>query len=246
MNKIGLGLITFNRPEYCRQALESLEASNWGGATVRLVYEDCSDPQYKMQYDTIERLWKDKCTFIRATENYGVAVGKNTLLTEMFNQDCDYMFTMEDDIIMKNPNTCEYYIRYSEVSHCQYLNFGLHGTMNHKDQPVYFQGLLCYPNCIGAFSMHTRELIEVIGYYDDTFKNAWEHVEYYWRCAEEGFVTPFWYFADYPKSYNLLEEIPGSIDNSSIRPRDDWHRNIEEGKRYWIAKHGHFLPDRPY
>jgi GT2 family glycosyltransferase len=246
MSKVGLGLVTFNRPEYCRQALESLEANNWGGATLRLVYEDCSDSKYKLQYDTLERLYKDKCIFMRGTKNYGVAVAKNTLLTYMFEEQCDYLFTMEDDILMKNKNTCIYYQRYADMNKIQYMNFGLHGTMNHKDQPLFFQGLLCYPNCIGAFTLHTRECIELLGYYDDTFKNAWEHVEYCWRACEIGITTPFWYFIDYPKSYDLLEEIPGSIDNSSIRPRDDWNKNIQEGQQYWISKHGKFLPERPY
>ena len=54
--------------------------------------------------------------------------------------------------------------------------------------------------------------------------------------------APFGLFIDAAGSKDWLEEIPDSIDNSAIRPRDDWQKNIDEGLEYWKSKDGVGLP----
>ena len=62
------------------------------------------------------------------------------------------------------------------------------------------------------------------------------------RIGDEGFCPPFGLFIDAAGSKDWLEEIPGSIDYSAIRPRDDWQKNIDEGLKYWKKKDGVGLP----
>jgi hypothetical protein len=81
---------------------------------------------------------------------------------------------------------------------------------------------------------------------DENFKNAWEHLEHTYRLANKGVTTPFWYFADHPQSGILLSEISGSLRQSTIRSFSEWQTNIDNGKSYFIQKHGEWLPERPY
>jgi GT2 family glycosyltransferase len=126
------------------------------------------------------------------------------------------------------------------------MNFAHHGPMNSlKGAKRTFGLATVYPHCIGAFSYYTRKVLERVGLMDENFVNAYEHVHHTWRIANHNFTTPFWYFADHPQSHLMLEEIPGSISNSSIRIREDWQTNIGKAKEYWIKKHGFFLPPFP-
>ncbi len=241
-NKIGLFVVTYNRLDYLKQCIESLDKNNWGGATVRGIVDDCSEGMDYANY--LQMLAIQGVKIIRKPENKGVANSKNQALKEMMYSECDHLFIMEDDILMKDPKTCFKYIGVALVNEIQHMNFAHHGVMNQQGS-VEVGSVTCYPNCVGAFSYYTRQVIEEIGYMDEEFVNAWEHVEHTYRIVQKGLTSPFWFFADHPDSKDLLEEIPGSIDESSIRPRDDWQENITKGKEYWIKKHGDFLPPRP-
>jgi GT2 family glycosyltransferase len=237
MVKVGLAVITYNRLDYLKKCLTCLYENSWGGAQVRLIVDDCSTDGTKewLQDQDYWTVFKDK--------NYGVAHSKNTALKAMMDEGCDYMFVLEDDILMLDPKTCIKYIGYAIAHGLDHMNFALHGPLN-KGRMRMYKGICTYPDSVGAFSLYTKECINSVGYLDENFKNAWEHVEHTYRIAEAGLTTPFWWFADHPDSAEMLTEIPGSIDNSSIRPRDDWKQNIDEGREYFIKKHGHWLPPR--
>ena len=248
--KIGLAVITYNRPDYFKQCMESLKKYNYGGADYIIVVEDCSDPEYEDAYNLVYHdLYKDAIPIIRHLFNRGVAVSKNDALEELLNKGCTHLFLMEDDILMNSKNTCKNYIDYCKIVKrymnfdLKHLNFALHGPMN-KGRKSTHEGICVYPNCVGAFSYYHKDVIEKVGLLDEEFKNAWEHVEHTYRIIQAGFHPPFWKFADVPISDKLLKEIPGSIDSSSIRPRDDWKQNIDQGQLYWIRKHGSWLPSR--
>jgi glycosyltransferase involved in cell wall biosynthesis len=243
-SNIGLAVISFNRPEYLLQCLASLNRNGWGGATHKYIVDDCSNFEGHTQffYDLHQKYPHIK--ILRLPENKGVAAAKNNALLAMAEDGCEHFFLMEDDILMTNGKTCLKYIEYAQVNKIEHLNFGLHGPMNVGKQKT-LQGVAVYPDCVGAFSYYTKNCLEVVGFMDTNFKNAWEHVEHTYRIAEAKLTTPFWYFADHIASDLMLQEIPGSIDHSSIRPRTDWQQNISDGKSYWIQKHGSFLPPRP-
>jgi glycosyltransferase involved in cell wall biosynthesis len=249
---VGLGLITYNRLDYLKQCLESLEKNNFGGADYVIIVDDGSTDGTRQFIQDYKR---KGVYYLCKIKNSGVANSKNEALKRMMDYGCEHMFLMEDDILMKHPQTCHEYIKWAEKWGLQHMNFALHGTMNVDSKFTYWEtddekgttkGITVYPNCVGAFSYYTREVIEVIGYMDENLKNAWEHVWHTLLISEMDYTTPFWFFADHPASHLLLQEIPGSIDNSSIRPRDDWQENIQKGKAYLIQRYGRFLPERPY
>jgi GT2 family glycosyltransferase len=241
---IGLALITFKRQAYLEQALRRLEENSWGGAEIRLVVVD--EP-HTFEYGVIQQQYPD-VSFMYHSRNMGVATAKNTALKELSARGTEDFFLMEDDILMKHPFTCNLYCEYARRVGVEHLNFALHGTMNkgHKRMMVWRTQRVCvYPDCVGAFSYYSKKCIDTVGLLDENFKNAWEHVELTKRIIDAGMHPPFWYFIDHEDSDTMLEEIPGSIDNSSIRPRADWGANIEQGHKHWMSKHGEWLPKRP-
>lgn len=243
---IGLSVITYNRPHYLQECLYSLDKNSWGGAVVKLV---TVDEEFSSKYDFLLKYAEDNPDVtISFAPNGGVAKAKNRALQSMLNRGCTDLFLMEDDILMKSFLTCNHYRQAAKERGLHHMNFALHGPMNKGKAKImkwHGRSVVVYPDCVGAFSYYTRECIEKVGLLDENFKNAWEHVEHSWRIAEAGMTTPFWYFVDCPGSETLLEEIPGSIDESSIRVRPDWAENIQKGYQYWVAKHGKWLPKRP-
>lgn len=241
--KIGLCLVTYNRIEFLKQSLQSIISNNFGGAKELIVVDDASTDG---TFEYLKQATANTGIAIYSkSENKGVGNSKNIGMQHLLDVGCTDIFVMEDDIIMRNPKTCLHYIAYARRHKLQHLNFGLHGTMNINKAFYNYEGIYCFPECIGAFSYYTREVLEVVGLIDEYFVNAWEHVEHTYRIANMGYTTPFWQFADCPNSYMLLSEIPNSLEKSVIRPNEDWEKNVIRGKKYWEEKHGTWLPPRP-
>lgn len=157
------------------------------------------------------------------------------------DQNCDYMWLLEDDIIIKDEKAITGYIEAAEKSGFSHLCFAYHGPMN--KEPMYKDDWLEYHGaCIGAWCMYTKEIIEKCGYFNEKMINAFEHVHLTKRIGDMGFCPPFGLFIDATGSKDWLEEIPGSIDHSSIRPREDWQDNIKKALEIWKADDGVGLP----
>ena len=233
--KIGLGVITYNRPEYFGWVLESLQDNDWGGADIKMVVNDGSDVDYPNVPSGIH---------YRYQPNAGCANAKNQIIELMLDYGCTHIFVMEDDILMISPETCKAYVDYAKEKKLKHLNFGIHGVMNKAHKRFEYRGISCFPDCVGAFSYYHKSCFTRVGLLDENFKNAWEHVEHTWRLAEKKMTTPFWAFADHPESEKYLGQIKGSDVNSTISKRSDRHENIKKGKEYWLKKHGKFLPPR--
>ena len=237
--KIGLAIFTYSRPEYLKQVLGSVRGVE---VDYLKVFVDFYSEEVQKELAHICEVY-DIDYFI-SSSNEGIGAMKNLAFHEMQRYRMDHLFLMEDDILIKDPSVFKKYIAYAKSKGVEHLNFAHHGQAN-KYMYCIYKNSICYPNVIGAFSYYTRNCIETVGYMDGELFNAWEHVEHTERIANAGLTYPFWYFADCYGSQDLLEEIPGSIDNSSIRPRSDWQSNIEKGKQYLIDKRGYFLPAYP-
>ena len=91
---------------------------------------------------------------------------------------------------------------------------------------------------VGAFSYYTKEVLEDVGLLDESYTNAFEHVDHDYRLAKKGYTTPYWNFADIADSCDYLDEVECSENSSSIRPRSDWKDNIMRGYEIFTKKHG--------
>lgn len=222
---IGVSVITHNRAKYFTQCIDALLKNN---RDIDYLFIVCSDDtQYVFPKD-IEVIHNDGDKW--------VAVNKNIALRQMIMKGCDHLFLIEDDIIVKSPDVFQRYIDAAKRAGFQHLNFALHGPANAGGYKFTDNNVDYYPHCVGAFSYYTKDCIEKAGLFDENFHNAHEHTEHTQRIGDLGMTSPFWAFADVHGSGELLGEIEGSIDNSSIRPNKDWQSNIESAIKYWRDK----------
>lgn len=234
MNKIGLCVITYKRPQMLKRCLESLESCSWGGATERIV---CVDEPWNHDYDYHMSHHEYQATFMYA-ENGGCAVVKNRAFKELLARGCTDIFLMEDDQIMIDPETCLKYIAYAKEHGLHHLNFAHHGNQTRLRWYMELNGIHCYPDCVGAFCYYTAECLLKVGFHDENFKNAFEHVELTKRIADAKMTTPFWFFADHPQSRLMIEEQLGALEDSVIRGTPGWTKHVEWALDYWTRKHG--------
>ena len=237
--KIGLAIFTYNRPEYLKQVLSSVRGVE---ADYLKVFIDYHSEEMQKELAHICEVYD--IDYFKSSSNKGIGRMKNEALHEMQLHEVDHLFLMEDDILIKDLDVLKAYINYAEKKGVEHLNFAHHGPAN-KDLYCIYKDSICYPNVVGAFSYYTKNCIETVGYFDEDYLNAYEHVDHTERIANAGLTYPFWYFADCYGSQSLLEEIPGSIDNSSIRPRSDWQSNILKAQKISFEKKGYYLPPKP-
>lgn len=233
--KVGLGITTYNRPDYLKQCLDGVEKHLLDVVDVCFLYNDGSSKGRK-EYKDIYKSLPGKIKYKHSPVNKGVAAAKNYLLRRMMSEGCDYMFLLEDDIVPQSPKAVTEYIRLSEQSGIEHFLFAHHGTENVGKLYLSEKGVELYTACIGAYCMYTPQVIEHVGYFDESFTNAFEHVEHTFRIARAGFTTPFPTYPDVAHSKEYLREIPGSIEHSSIRERKDWLPNIVQALIYWQQK----------
>lgn len=225
--KIGLGIVTCDRPEFFKRAFESVDKYIGDKLDVKCVFSD-SDSFAKPKN---ARKWK----FRTGGQYEGVAHAKNWILRYLIEQGCTHLFVMEDDMEVINSGLIAAYIAAARINNMPHLNFSQHGP-NTKVPYVAGNGTLEYwPNACGAFSYYTRQIIEEFGYMDENFKGAYEHVEHTWRIYKK--IYPYGVYPDVVDSNKYIREQPGAIEAStSGTDRGKRLKTINEARAYWQAK----------
>lgn len=245
-HKIGLGIVTCDRPDYLLQSVRSV-IDNCRDIDVINVVNDGKQLSSELSSKIISM------SFMRVAEFYtheheepyqNVAVGKNDIIEKLLDRGCDYIFIMEDDMLLKTPDVFEKYIQAMEKSGIKHMNFAKHGlanavngvitpkeTVNYGDFKLGF-----YPNLVGSFSVFHKDVLNDIGSLDTEYHNAFEHVDHtYMICKAEKYHPPFWHFADLLDSEEYVTEIEGSIENTT---RIDPSQNEIDGYKRFTNKHG--------
>jgi hypothetical protein len=232
--RISVGIATYNRPEFFRKTAAAVAERLVATKTVDRVYvhDDGSLAKHRGQYRRgLARL--PDAVVLADGVNRGVAAAKNRLLSAMLDDGAEWLFVLEDDIRVTSPEAVTGYLAACEGSGLHHLSFAHHGPANvgvapETDGPVSF-----FPHAIGAWCVYSRECLERCGLMDESFSNAWEHVEHSARLAEGGYTSGAYRWADATGSEGWLRELPGSIEGSSIRPGEGHRRDIADGLVYW-------------
>jgi len=240
MEKIGVGIITCNRPRFFVKCFRSIPLVD-----NIIVVNDGAD------FEDVSKLQQEKSFYyVHNKTNIGVGRSKNIALKYLLEQGCTHLFLIEDDIVVKNKDVFNVYINARKITGLQHFNFGYHGPANRnnisKGQPVprfiidYGDTKIAInANSVGAFCYYTKEALEETGLLDESYLNAFEHVDHDYRLFKAGYYTPYWNFADIANSLEYLDELECSENSSSIRPRSDWRQNIERGLQIFKNKHGY-------
>jgi len=265
--KVGVGIITCDRLDYLKQLLESLEGCKIDEVVV------VNDGKHIEHFnDCGGRCLPVNSTLYEQTpQRQGVGKGKNRIMSLLLEKGCDYIFVIEDDMIILDKNIFKKYIEAYKMSGIHHFNYGPGSPFNRK-QDIQFDlhnrhllkqdtdvnpkliieyskdiKVALYEHTVAMFSFFTKEVLEKVGLIDEQFYNAWEHVDYTYRIIKAGYHPPFWWFADLADSHKLLTEAPGAIDNSSIANKsEEWAKNVYGGREIYLKKHGHYPNQPPY
>jgi GT2 family glycosyltransferase len=231
--KIGIGIITCDRPDYLKKLVKSLE-----GITVSELYI-INDGVKQIDGGGLK-------THNNTPPKQGVGKAKNQALRYL--KDNDYIFLLEDDIVVKDKKVFEKYVEASKLSGIQHFNFAFHGTDNYKPDGTPAVRLkldyspsvsIClYPNVYGAFSMYTKKCIEEVGLMDEFYFNAMEHVDHTASIIKAGMHPPFRWFADIADSNKYIEEIDRAHSGSEIRRDQKWIENFHKAADHFVQKFG--------
>ena len=255
--KIGVGIITCNRPDYLKSLLDSLVPCK--EAIDELVVVNDGQP--------IEvSLFKGE--YILNKTNLGVGKSKNKALEYLLDKNCDYIFLIEDDTLILDKDVFNKYIEASRLSGIQHFNYGP-GTPFNRKQVEHFDlhnrhelnqdskpaprlvidygdiKIALYTHVAGMFSFFTKTVLQKVGLIDEQFYNAWDHVDHTYRIIKAGYHPPFWWFADIEDSHKLLGEAKNAIIKSAIaKDTQEWYDAVYKGREVYLQKHGHY-PNQP-
>jgi GT2 family glycosyltransferase len=259
--KIGVGIITCNRPEYLRNLLNSLIPCHSVIDEIVIINDGTTVTDFELT----------KGEWINNTTNIGVGKSKNKAMKHLINKGCDYIFTIEDDMLILEPTIFNKYIEAHKKSGIHHFNYGPGSPFNRKQsiqqydlhnrhlldqhtEPnpkliIDYNGIKVslFEHTVAMFSFFTKEVLEKVGLIDDAFYNAWEHVDHTYRIIKAGYHPPFWWFADIHDSHKYLTEAPDAINNSSIaNDNEQWKKNVYGGREIYKQKHGHYPNEPPF
>ena len=242
--QIGIGIITCNRPVFFKKCINSIK-KEWYDHIV-------------VVNDGLEDITCDVAPVIKTSGMTGVGRAKNKAIKHLLDKKCNYIILVEDDMLFKG-NLFEQYIKAYKKTGIHHLMFAYHGPANKgnisKGKPLP-RKIIDYgkikialnQHCVGAVCFYTRKALEDVGIYDETYTNAFEHVDHSYELAKKKYSTPYWWWADIANSLDYVEEQACSEDSSAIRPRGDWQFNIQQAWAKFTDKHGigpTSVPDTP-
>jgi GT2 family glycosyltransferase len=261
--RIGVGIVTCNRLDYLRGLLASLEQCS--NTIDKLVIVNDGEPITSfsdLKFPILNTEWFNN------PQNLGVGKSKNRALKLLLDDECDYIFIIEDDMVVLDSTVFDKYIEAYKQSGIHHFNYGPGSPFNRK-QDIQFDlhnrhllkqdsepnpklivdyktiKISLFEHTVAMFSFFTKEALESVGLIDEDFYNAWEHVDHTYRIIKAGYHPPFWWFADIHDSHKYLTEAPGAIDNSSIANKtEQWQKNVYGGREIYKQKHGHY-PNQP-
>ena len=238
-NKIGLGLITCDRIDFFKKSLNSILTCSKNIENFELIVIN----------DGLEKIKSsENIKIIQTNGKIGVGKAKNLALKYLMKKECEHIFLMEDDIVIKDQKAFDLYINTSKITGIKHLNYGLHGNHNrdHLGEPVVrkivtykdnITKINLYPNVLGAFSYYHIDCLNKIGLMDEQYYNAMEHVDHTYVAFKAGFHPPFRWFADAFGSENYLEDIVPDHKQSKIRSEENFQETFKKGLDIFIKKH---------
>jgi GT2 family glycosyltransferase len=223
---IGVGVLTYDRPEQFSKVLNSIK-----GVDYVVGIKDGGKPSYT-KIPNVD--------FYEMKTNIGVGACKNVALEILCNKGCDHIFLVEDDCLITDNVVWKYCIEFSKESGLFHFNWNdyRYGSFARAKFQTHFA--ILSNNTEANFSYFRKEFVENIKF-DEKFVNAWEHVDLEMQGCEKGFLPPFRTFicpADLGKCLKLIDN-----NISTISGKDNYNQRVTEGFTYFTQKWGKSVND---
>jgi GT2 family glycosyltransferase len=239
-NKIGVGIVTYNRPEMLLKLLNGLVLCP---IDLLVVVNDgfpfADNYLYNYPIDKV----------IQNETNIGVGASKNKLFNELLAAGCEHIFIIEDDMRIKRHDIFEAYIAAAETTGIEHFMFAYHGSMNKINNKEinprvtinYSDGVAIslHLYAVGSFCYYTKKVLEDVGLMDESYFNAFEHIDHSYRIALKGYTTPFLAWADIANSLDYICEQSDTMDSSVIWTRVDSINHVHEAAKIFEKKFGY-------
>lgn len=257
-NKIGVGIITCNRLDYFYECIKSIDKTIVNCIVV--VNDGKELTQEIKNYISVNNIH-----YILNEKNLGVSKTKNKAFKYLLDQECEHIFILEDDCIIKDNTIWSKYIKAYEVTGIPHFNFGPGSPWNRKQEDPSLIGdlskrqlakqntppnpkltihhkdgvVLCmYEHIVAMFTYFHNSILKEVGLLDEEFYNAWEHVEHTYRIIKSGKYTPFWWFADIEGSENYIKEAENEKANTSLASSEEkFMKQVQEGLQHFYKLH---------
>jgi len=233
---IGIAIITCDREKMLHECVESIYSTHKNTYNRLIIVNDGEHPVKSRLVDHV----------VNNETNLGVGATKNVAISNLFDNDCEHLFIVEDDVKFISTSTIHDYIKLSELSGVKHLNFCLHGSANlNQGKPapkliIDYKDIkmALYHNVTGAVSYYHRSVIDECGLMDMEYRNAMEHVDHTMRVIKAGFHPPFRWFADVYHADRLIGDQDPSLGSSKIRNEQEWRDNFAHGVKLFHERYG--------
>ena len=150
--KIGVGIITYNRPDYFQQCIDSLP---FGNIDECIVVKDGGGKPYEVA---------DKSPFFyhEYEKNGGNCRSKNKAFEYLLEKNCKHIFLVEDDMLIKDENVFEKYVETAYKTGIYHLMF-LKVADNAKQKRMSTEELDLHKNPQGSFMYALDSVIKHVG-----------------------------------------------------------------------------------
>ena len=241
--KIGVGITTYNSEDYFESLYETLPLDRID----ELVVVNGGD-SYKNEY---------KANWIQHYKNFYPSVCRNDCLSFLLQRNCEHIFIIEDDIILKSSDTFDKYIQASKISGLKYFSYvstswesGTPGKRTPRLTVEYSKdvSISFYKNMCNEFTYHHKSCYNKVGLYDTMYRDPWD-IDMAYRESQQDYAAPFWWFVDVTGSDELIMNNPVAVSRlQGDRPDGSREERIQKEWQYFINKHGimvNQVPDTP-
>ena len=240
MNKIGIAVTTKDRPAYFTECIKTLPTVDY------VCYVNDGTPYDESVYKSGRN---QKYTVIQHEKNLGIACAKNSGLRNLIQNDCNFLFLIEDDVLIMNPEVFLKYIHTAEASGLWHMNFGFSNVYNFNDDGSRAiratleygddLGVVFTPNLVAGFQFFHSSVIKNIGYMDERYsllKNM-EHVDHSYKAVKLGLLPAYYWWPDIDKSWEYITTIKDSHLKSQAKDIN-FKNNFMLACKLFQNKHG--------
>jgi len=228
----GIAITTHNRSEWCENLINSIKELH----DPIIVVND--GKPYDWECD------KSNVKIIQNEHNLGIPKSKNRgILTLLSDASVKYIFTIEDDMLIKDISVFQRFIAAAEETKIPFFTFPAHAphvgqphqrtpvaSVQYKEHSIDF-----FPHMVASFCMFSRDLLLSGGLYDESYGNSWFDVDLIYRLAKAKLIPPFWHFPCIKNIDDYIEMIPESIEKSEAHAQN-W--NIQQNGQMFARKNG--------